>query len=259
MRKFSTNPYYLGIVMVSSLMSVFALPWQLSKIITESTWQNPADFSKSIQEGLSIDLLANYPHPGSGASALAEETHFWFWFHLTKSLLSLVLFFAVLNCLRLLRNLKAIEFKKYLKFLFLGSQLLLSLVMVFSFVLVVSNIQGTFAPLSSAFSFLPANISDQTFMKEIEYLRSSLGSNNPTALASSIAHDFSTYHAVIAVIFFITCIFLMRSVAKSALRRNYYLGLTYGTFLLASVLLAIANIGTAIQPAPALIGFLEGF
>ena len=259
MRKLSSNPHYLGIVVVSSLLSVFALPWQLSKMITGSTWQNPTDFSKSIQEGLRIDLLANFPHPGTGASALADETRFWFWFHLTKSLFSAVLFFGVLNCLRLLRNLKTIEFKKYLKFLFLSSQLVLSLVMVFSFVLVVSNIQGTFAPLSSAFSFLPANKSDQIFMKEIEYLRSSLGSNNPTALASSIAHDFSTYHAVIAVIFFMTCILLMRLVAMSALRRNYYLGLTYGTLLLGSVLLAIANIGTAIQPLPALIGFLDGF
>jgi hypothetical protein len=259
MRKLSTNPHYLGLVVVSFLLAVFALPWQLSKIITGSTWQNPTDFSKSIQEGLRFDLLASYPHPGTGASALADETRFWFWFHLTKSLLSLGLFFAVLNCLRLLRNLRTIEFKKHLKFLYLSSQLLLSWVMVFAFILVISNIQGTFAPLSSAFSFLPANRSDQTFMKEIEYLRSSLGSNNPTALASSIAHDFSTYHAVIAVIFFVTCIFLMRLVARSALRRNYYLGLTYGTFLLGSVLLAIANIGTAIQPAPALIGFLEGF
>lgn len=245
--------------MVSSLLCVFAIPWQLSKMITGSTWQNPTDFSKSIQEGLRIDLLANFPHPGTGASALADETRFWFWFHLTKSLLSLVLFFAVLMCLRLLKNLKATEFKNYLKFFFLSSQLMLSLVLVFSFILVISNIQGAFAPLSSALSFLPADKSDQTFMKEIEYIKSNLGSNNPTELASAIAHDFSTYHAVIAVIFCLTCILLMRLVAKSALLRNYYLGLTYGSLLLGSVLLAIANIGTSIQPVPALIGFLEGF
>lgn len=258
MRKWKTNSRFLSLVVVSSALSVFYLPWQLAKIITGSVWQNTGEFSKNIQQGLLSDFSNNFSNPGYGSSSLVQETRFWFWFHLTKSLLSIVLLVALFYTLKLLKTSRVIESKMYLKFIHTFRQLVISFMFLVSFLIVAANIQGTFAPLSSVLSFLPADRYDKPFLKMIEGLKNSLDSNNPNALAIAIIRDFSTYHAVVAIIFCLTSLLLAVLTAKSASHRNYHLGFTYGLFLLGFGLLSIANISTAIHPVPALNGFLSG-
>jgi hypothetical protein len=152
---------------------------------------------------------------------------------------------------------------------------LVTVLAMFSVVLAVVNIQGAVAPFASLISLLPIGTRNRQFTHTVGQVKQSLtgypgsGGRTPPALKVMIS-DFARYHAAgaalaatVAVILAVLSVvsWKRRARTRPAERRTRHaLGLA-GVFsallALAVIVVALANLGTAINPAPALLAFFN--
>ncbi|WP_123666290.1 hypothetical protein [Actinocorallia herbida] len=138
---------------------------------------------------------------------------------------------------------------------------------VFALVTVMANVQGAITPFASLLPMLPA---DGTLAEARRNLAAAPGGPHPPALDLMI-EDFARYHAVMAVIAAVVAAALLlggallwratarteRS-ARSARRVLGTFGILAALLAAALVVVAVANTGTAADPSPAFLAFLEG-
>lgn len=137
--------------------------------------------------------------------------------------------------------------------------------------ILVANLQGAIAPLSSALGLLPMGTPDPALAGTVSQVRHDLATGVGSPALAVLVHDFSAYHVAMAGIgalttagLLATAVFLWRR------RRRLTAGRQPGRQLLASVAVAAvafaaffavvtaANLSTSAHPAPALLGFFEG-
>jgi hypothetical protein len=147
---------------------------------------------------------------------------------------------------------------------------------LFSVAMVMANIQGAVAPVSSLLSMLPFHTSDRQLTDAFGQIRQGLaaypsaGDRTPPPLQMMVS-DFARYHATLAVLATIVALVLagMSVVAwrrfaqtGSSERRMRYahgsLGVLWALVSLGVIVVDVANIGTAMDPAPALLAFFNG-
>ena len=157
-----------------------------------------------------------------------------------------------------------------------SSGALVTVLAVLSVVLVVVNIQGAVAPFASLISMLPLGAPDARFTRAVGQVKQGLpgypgaGGRTPPALEATIS-DFALYHATLAVLAVIVAVILTgvsvvswkrRARTGSSERRvRHALGLAgaFSALLAVAVIVVIAaNLGTAMNPAPALLAFFNG-
>ena len=240
-------------------VSLFTLPWHIAKIITGSSWVNPHQFAVAIQNGFLKDLNSNIPTPGYENSYLTNETQFWFWFHLSKAFISLILFILIFLYTRELDKNYHFSGSRLLGIIHLTKKIALHTLCFFSFLILAANIQGSIAPLSSIISFLPASKHDYLLSESVQKLRFDLLSSDSNSFASSVLRDFSIYHLTTAVIFGIAALYLFKNLYLSVKNRNFSAMFVAGILGIGFLLLGIANLGTTFHPIPAFDGFLSGF
>ncbi|MGU3291845.1 hypothetical protein [Williamsia sp. M5A3_1d] len=138
--------------------------------------------------------------------------------------------------------------------------------------LLMANVQGAIAPLSSALSLVPSSGGDPALQQVRGQVAQQLqvGDISSPALARMVS-DFGTYHtvlAVCAVVLACAALILAVTLARSAVRTARFdrsarrkKGVTsavFGVVGICVVILAAANIGNAVDPAHALLLFYAG-
>ncbi|MGJ0118056.1 hypothetical protein ACQ7HM_02515 [Williamsia sp. MIQD14] len=138
--------------------------------------------------------------------------------------------------------------------------------------LLMANVQGAIAPLSSALSLVPMSGRDPALRQVRGQVAQQLqaGDTSRSALARMI-DDFGTYHAVLAVCaVVVACAAAVLAVIaarsflvtartdRSGRRATVLVGAVFGLVGVGVAILAVANIGNAADPAHALLLFYTG-
>ncbi|WP_157225995.1 hypothetical protein [Rhodococcus sp. AW25M09] len=133
--------------------------------------------------------------------------------------------------------------------------------------IVVANIQGSVAPLSSVVSFLPTDGSDQAVATTADRITAELRTGASTPVLDALVSDFRVYHAAVVVSAGLTTLLLLAGgIAvwrRSRLDKNErrLRGITATVMLLLALsfgVVAAANLSTVIDPASALLAFFAG-
>jgi hypothetical protein len=146
----------------------------------------------------------------------------------------------------------------------------------FAAVLVAVNIQDAVAPFASLISLLPLGTSNAQFTATVGQVRQRLAGypgaagRTPPALEAMVS-DFALYHAALVVLLAVLAVVLIglsvaswRKRARTAsserrIRRTLVSASVLSALLsLAVIVVAVANLNTAMHPAPALLAFFTG-
>lgn len=208
---------------------------------------------------------------------LAHIVDYWFRYHVVKAVVGALLLTVLLVLAARLRTLflrpGGLTAGKRAAVASGGVLVLVSA--LFALLVVMANIQGAVAPLSSTLSILPLGSAGGELGTAVDQVRQNLSGyskagSHPPAITVMV-DDFGRYHAVLAYTAAIVIIGLAVLSASSwkqyrreaaSDKRARRLSATFGvlTALLAVAILVVmaANIGTAEDPAPALLGFFQG-
>jgi len=254
----SPRAWWLLVVALVFVAAVMVLPWHVASTITGASWTGPVQLADSVRHGLLSDWSRGIAVPGEGASALADAAQFWRWFHIVKAVLATGVLVASAGFVALAWRARRSSSQRWHRFGLLLASGAGGLLVMLSLVVVIANVQGAVAPLSSVLSFLPTNESDVGFASSISSLRDNLAGSQPSAAAIAIIRDFSMYHVVVAVLLGATAL-VATGLAFRLLRTREWLASGALVFVaLAFALLTVANVGTALHPVPAFDSFLSG-
>lgn len=204
---------------------------------------------------------------GSAApsAVLTDAATFWAIFHVTKAVLASALLWALIVVgyriwVRAARSETRAEHRAWTIVGVLGAWLPVLVLLV-----VLANIQGAVAPLSSVMSFLPIRATTA-----IGLVRTELASGTYGPATSTLLGDFRMYHAVLAGSLLIVATALLATITLMLIRRARLPGndrfarrvLACGavalTLLTAALgLLLLANLSTVADTATALAGFFN--
>jgi hypothetical protein len=210
-------------------------------------------------------------------AGLARVVDYWVRYHVAKAVIAaLLLTVLVVLGVRLWRALlRAGRLAPWRGAVLALSGALVTMLAVFSVVLVMANIQGAVAPFASLISMLPLGSTSKQFTHTVGQVRQGLaeypaGGRTPPALQAMIS-DFARYHATLVVLAAIVAVILVgmsvvawRRRARTGsserrIRRTLGLaGVLSALLSLAVIVVAVANLGTATHPAPALLAFFNG-
>jgi hypothetical protein len=255
----SARWWVLGLATLGFATAAFVLPWHAAAAVTGLTWPGPNALAGSVGHALVADWAAAVAAPGREASsALTDPTRFWRWFHIVKAVLSLAA--LITSSLLVARAWRARRGAPTRGRRF-GWAVLASggaLVAAIAVVLVLANVQGALAPLSSLLSFLPLSGRSPHLTDAVTALNASIGSTQPTPTATAIVRDFAVYHAVVAVLMAVVTVLVGAWAVRVACARRWGSAAVLTATVAIFALLTVANTGTAFAPAPALQSFLTG-
>jgi hypothetical protein len=156
-----------------------------------------------------------------------------------------------------------------------SSGVLVAMLAVCAVVLVMVNIQDAVAPFASLISMLPLGSTNNHFTETIGQVRQHLaeypaGGRTPPALQAMVS-DFARYHLTLVVLAVIVAVILVgmsvvawkrRARTESSerrIRRTLGLASALSALLsLAVIVVIVADLSTALHPAPALLAFFNG-
>ncbi len=202
----------------------------------------------------------------------------WFRYHVAKAVIAAILLIVLIA-------LGVLLWKAFLRAGGLGaarsvalasSGVLVTMLGLFSLVVVMANVQGAVAPFASLLPMLAVGATKGELVDTLDQVRQRLagslsaGDRTPPALEVMIS-DFSRFHAAMAVIGAIAAVVLIgmsvvfwKRFARtgSSDRRTRRVLAAFGALSalssLAVIVVAVANTATAADPAPALLAFFEG-
>lgn len=266
----SARPRYLAALTAATalLVTLVALvPFPLASALSGGRYRDLAALRAGVTNGF-VQLWAT----GDGRlGELSATADFWARFHVVKATLSTVLL-VVLSILlatvwRASTDAGSRARRWGLALLGVGA----SGLAVVSLLLVVANLQGAVAPLSSVLGLLSFADPGGPLEPAVQQARQVLGSGASTPAAQVLRGDFARYHAVMAVLGTAVTVALIGG-ALVLWRRRTHTARTQrwwrrvlaagGTGLLllagAFALITAANISTALHPSAALLAFLAG-
>ncbi len=246
-------------------VAVAALPAKIAQLWPGSGTTTYASLAGRLRPAFVDYWATGQPKPGS---ALAQVVAYWQGFHVVKAVAAALLL-AVLAALLLDLWGRWIGAGRSGRRRALGALGVLgALASLVALLMVVANIQGAVAPLSSVVSFLPTDGSDPAVAATIGEISAELRSGSTTSVLDALVSDFRVYHAAMVVSAGLTTVLLLaggitlwrrRSRSQHNERRLY---VTTATIMLALALafgvVAAANLSTVIDPASALLAFFEG-
>ena len=208
---------------------------------------------------LVADWASAVPAPGAQASsALTDPTRFWRWFHIVKAVLAFAALVAAGVIVARAWRARRSAGTAARRFGWTAVAAVGGLVAALDVLLVVVNVQGAVAPLSSVLSFLPLSRGSTSLANAVEALNASIGSSQPTATATAVVRDFATYHAVVAVLLGLVTVLAAVMTVRVGRSRHWVPAAGLATAVLILAVLTLANTGTALAPTPALQSFLSG-
>jgi hypothetical protein len=209
---------------------------------------------------------------------LQRLVDYWFRFHLIKGGIA-ALFLIVLGTLTVLlwrTFLRADGLATGTRVALVSAGAAAQTLALFALAVVMANIQGAMAPFSSLLPMLMDGTPDASLAGTLAQARQQLAGSHQTSgftppALDAMVSDFAWYHAAVAVVAAVVVIALLslsvmfwRGFARvgSADRKSRLVLGWFGVFsALSSLIMAVllvANIGTAMDPAPALLGLFNG-
>ncbi|KUL28781.1 hypothetical protein [Actinoplanes awajinensis] len=259
----------LGALAAVFLTALVAAPGALAGAGPTINLADPRNLSETFREA-----FAEYWSSGERTFApeLQETVDFWFRYHVTKGVFAGLLLLVLIPLVLLLGR----AFLRAGGRALAAAGVLVSGLALLAVATVLANIQGAVAPFASLLSLLPGSEGDPVTRR----LAGSAGDRAYPPLAAMI-DDFGRYHAAMAVLAPITALLLAgvsvlawrafgraaRAGAGSAdVRRGVgrarrvfgALGLVGTGSALALIVVGVANMGVASDPAPALLAFFQG-
>lgn len=240
----------LAILVLTLVSATALLPWPLASWWTGTSWSTPHDLARAVGHGLAGDWRLGVATPGAGDSTLADPARFWRWFHVAKGVLAT----AVLVAAALLsRQVRGADHQRF-RAVGMASGALAGI----AGLVVIANVQGAVAPLTSVLGFLPEAPSEAGLAPALAAVRDQLADGPSAALTDALVTDFARYHAALAVMSAVAALHLA-VVAAAIWRRGHrrparllFLPAAFG-----AAVLTAANVSSTLDPASALDGFLQ--
>jgi hypothetical protein len=266
----SARPRHLGALTAATALLVtlvVLVPFPLASALSGGRYRDLAALRAGVTHGF-VQLWTTGDGQMGELSATAD---FWARFHVVKATLSTAL--LVVLCILLARVWRASTAAggrtRRWGFALLG--LGASALAVVSLLLVVANLQGAVAPLSSVLGVLSFADPGGPLEPVVQQARQAVGSGSSTPAAEVLRADFVRYHAVMGVLGAAVTLALIGGAVVLWRRRNHTTRTQRswrrvlaaggaGLLLLggAFALVTAANISTALHPSAALLGFLAG-
>ncbi|MGL5818827.1 MAG: hypothetical protein ACRCZD_20465 [Phycicoccus sp.] len=246
-----------GLLVATSALvaATILLPWPVAAWWAGTSWHGPDELARAVGDGLVSDWT-NRAVPGDGGSGLLEPSRFWGRFHLVKAVLAALLLGVAVTLT--VRCWSAAGSTRRRTAAWRAAGVAGGGLAGLALLVMVANVQGTVVPLSSVISFLPAGPEDAAVVAAVGELQSDLAAGPRSPVAETLLHDFSVYHAVMAGLGAITAVAIAALVLRLWRRRHRGVGVPLVVVSLAFALVTAANIGTALDPTPALDTFLRG-
>ena len=264
------SPWTLLGAALLATAGLMQLPWRAA-----DAWPGAAGVgSGDLTERVGSAFVAFWTAGTAGAPALADFSRvsaYWQVFHVTKAV-------AAAALLALLVLLGVRLWQAFARSTRPGARWMLGTLGVLGapfapFVLVVllANVQGAVAPLSSVLTFLPTDGSDPAVSQAVAQALDGLRSGTLSPALAALVDDFRTYHAVMAwaaiaasIAVIATSVVLLVARARlprdqrSARRVLVAVALIIPSIAFALGVVALANISTVEDTVPALTAFFEG-
>jgi hypothetical protein len=264
------------VALVAALVPAFILaPRQLAASMSGGGFGDQRSFIDSLSESF-VDYWSsgdrNLP-PG-----MERVVDYWLYYHLVKAVIAAVLLIVliVVGVLLWKAFLGSGELETGSRAGLASAGAVVTALALFSLVVVEGNIQDATEPFSSVMSMLPFHASHGELANTLDQVRQRLadypdtGDRTPPALKVMV-RDFSRFHAVRVVTATIVAIVLIgmsaaswkrfaRTEASDRRTRRVFrsFGLLSALLSLAVTVVAVANVGVAADPAPALLGLFKG-
>lgn len=254
-----------------ALLAVALLPFPAASLWPGGGYPDVSALGAALSRG-----LVRYWSDGTGVVGpdLAEPVAFWARFHAVKALLAVpLLVVAVLLGRQIWREHVCSDRGGRRVWLAIAGVVEAPLVLL-AVLLVVANIQGAIAPLSSALGLIDLGSRDRTLATTLHEIRVGLdaASDQPgTPPLSGLVDDFAAYHAAmvwlgaaVTVVLAVVAVRLWRR-SRRAVAGARRVRVVRRSGALASLavaaafaLITAANLSTFAHPAPALLGFFQG-
>ncbi len=251
---------------VALLVAVFVAPFPVASAWSDGGYPSRAALVDSLSAA-----FVHYWDAGSGVIGpdLALPVDFWARFHVVKAALAAILLVALARLgsrTWVVYTRAATATRRLLAGVLVGMAALALLALL----VLVANVQGAIAPLSSALGLLPMGRPDPALAGTITQVRDGLAGEARSPALGTLVHDFTAYHiamaglgAVVTAGLLATAVLLWRRRARmSAGRRGRHLTATAVVAVMASSaffgVVTAANLSTVADPAPALLGFFQG-
>lgn len=198
---------------------------------------------------------------------LARPVDYWARFHVVKAALAACLLLALVTLGRRIWSRYAVDAAAApgRRAGVAAGGLVIAATAVLALLVVVANVQGAIAPLSSALGLLPVRAPGPALAPTLTRLRQHLGHGVRSPAADALVHDFVVYHAAMAALAALVTASLLGAAAllwrrrrAAATQRRALATLLVGTLVLAALFAVVtaANVSTVARPVPALLGFL---
>ena len=255
---------WLGLVAVALLVATFLAPMRLASVWPGGGYSDISALSDSLSSAFVRFWSAN---DGVIASDLAEPVEFWARFHIAKALLAGLLLLVLFPLGA--RAWNAFWGARSWRRLSLGVvELGVAIIAPLALVVLVANLQGAIAPLTSALGLLPVGAPDPSLAPTVRQVRRGLIGAEQSPPLDTLLHDFTLYHAAMAGLGVVviagllgSSVFVWRRRRGATQAQRHVLAMVIaGVVALTACFLLVtaANISTAVWPAPALLGFFEG-
>lgn len=266
----STSPRRLpALTAVAATLTaaVVLVPFPLSAALSGSGYRGPEALREAVTTG-----FVRFWSSSSGAldPDLAAAAEFWARFHVVKAVLAGALLGVLLVLVpRLWRS--GTDTGRPRRWALRAAATGTASLVVLSLLVLVANVQGALAPLSSVLGVMPLGAPTGDLAATVDRARDAVAAASPSPVAATLLDDFTRYHAVMAALGAVVTVVLLVGVALVLRRRSrttrtdrphrrVLAAVAVGTLLLAAffAVTTAANLGTARHPAAALVGFLGG-
>ncbi|MGL5912116.1 MAG: hypothetical protein ACRCZP_19085, partial [Phycicoccus sp.] len=188
-----------GLLVATSALvaATMLLPWPVAAWWAGTSWHGPDDLARAVGDGLVSDWTSSAV-PGGGGSGLLEPSRFWGRFHLVKAVLAALLLGMAVTLTARCWSAPGAGSTRRRTAAWRAADVASGGLAGLSLLVMVANVQGAVAPLSSVISFLPTGPEDAAVVAAVGELQSDLAAGPRSPMAETLVHDFSVYHAVMA-------------------------------------------------------------
>lgn len=216
-----------------------------------------------VSAGFELWVASGAAGPGDG---LSDAVSFWSVFHIVKALLSLGLLAALIvaGCQIWSRAARARTGTR--RGLWVLAGVVGAWMPVLALLVVIANIQGAIAPLTSVLTLLPGDATPA-----VEQMRAELASGAYSPATTALLDDFRTYHVALVVSLLVVMAGLLATtvmlwIHRARQPREHWrmrrilavAGIVVPLLLPVFGLLLLANLFTVADTAPALAAFFDG-
>jgi hypothetical protein len=197
-------------------------------------------------------------------SAMAEVVQFWATFHIVKAVIAAALLVALVVAVRQLLVTHARESSRVRRAGLAALGVAATLATPVILLVLLANIQGAIAPLSSVMGLLPMN----PLSPALEQVREHFDAGTTTPVLTSLVDNFRSYHAAMTACAAIAAfgvvaadialwirVFDMPASEKRARRTSLTIALALPALALFLFVVTLANASTVVDTAPALASF----